>query len=29
VLIPYDRVVTSLDREARVMTIDPPLGLLD
>jgi 16S rRNA processing protein RimM len=29
VLIPYDRVVTSLDREARVMKIDPPLGLLE
>ena len=29
VLIPYDRVVTNLDREARVLTIDPPLGLLD
>ena len=29
VLIPYDRIVTSLDREARVMRIDPPDGLLD
>jgi 16S rRNA processing protein RimM len=29
VLIPYDRVVTSIDRELRVIVIDPPLGLLD
>lgn len=29
VLIPYDRVVTHLDREARVMRISPPHGLLD
>lgn len=29
VLIPYDRVVTNVDREARLITIDPPLGLLD
>jgi 16S rRNA processing protein RimM len=29
VMIPYDRVVTNIDRETRVMTIDPPLGLLD
>jgi 16S rRNA processing protein RimM len=29
VLIPYDRVVTSLDRELRLITIDPPVGLLD
>jgi 16S rRNA processing protein RimM len=29
VMIPYDRVVTDLDREARVLRIDPPLGLLD
>ncbi|MDB4878088.1 MAG: Ribosome maturation factor rimM [Gemmatimonadetes bacterium] len=29
ILIPYDRVVTSLDREARVLRIDPPEGLID
>jgi ribosomal 30S subunit maturation factor RimM len=29
ILIPYDRVVTSVDREARVIRIDPPEGLLD
>lgn len=29
VLIPYDRIVTSVDREARVIRIAPPLGLLD
>jgi len=29
VLIPFDRVVTSVDREARVIRIDPPVGLLD
>jgi 16S rRNA processing protein RimM len=29
VLIPYDRVVTHLDRDARVMRISPPEGLLD
>jgi 16S rRNA processing protein RimM len=29
VLVPYDRVVTSVDRERRVIRIDPPLGLLD
>jgi 16S rRNA processing protein RimM len=29
ILIPYDRVVTSLDRDARVLRIDPPEGLLD
>lgn len=29
VLVPYDRVVTSVDRDARVVTIDPPEGLLD
>jgi 16S rRNA processing protein RimM len=29
VMIPYDRVVTKVDREARVITIDPPEGLLD
>lgn len=28
-LIPYDRIVTGVDREARVITIDPPDGLLD
>jgi ribosomal 30S subunit maturation factor RimM len=29
VLIPYDRVVTNVDRERRVVRIDPPVGLLD
>ena len=29
VLIPYDRIVTSVDRDARVIRIDPPDGLLD
>ena len=29
VMIPYDRVVTSVDREKRVIRIDPPAGLLD
>ena len=29
VLVPYDRVVTSVDRAARVIRIDPPAGLLD
>jgi 16S rRNA processing protein RimM len=29
VLIPYDRVVTRVDREARVIAIDPPAGLLE
>ena len=29
VLIPYDRVVTSVDREEREIRIDPPEGLLD
>jgi len=29
VLIPYDQVVTTVDRERRVIRIDPPLGLLD
>ena len=30
VLVPFDeRVVTGVDREARVITIDPPAGLLD
>jgi 16S rRNA processing protein RimM len=29
VLIPYDRVVTSVDRQRRIIRIEPPLGLLD
>ena len=29
VLIPYDRVVVSVEREIRRITIDPPEGLLD
>jgi 16S rRNA processing protein RimM len=29
VMIPYDRVVTSVDRASRVITIDPPEGLID
>lgn len=29
VLIPYDRVVTSVDRDLRLIVIDPPRGLLD
>ena len=29
VLVPYDRIVTSVDRDARVIRIDPPTGLLD
>lgn len=29
VLVPYDRVVTKLDRAERTLWIDPPLGLLD
>jgi 16S rRNA processing protein RimM len=29
VLVPYDRVVTSVDRAARIIRIDPPVGLLD
>jgi ribosomal 30S subunit maturation factor RimM len=29
VLIPFDRMVTSVDRDARVIRIDPPVGLLD
>ena len=29
VLIPYERVVKDVDREARLITIDPPIGLLD
>ena len=29
VLVPYDRVVTEIDREGRVIRIDPPAGLLD
>jgi 16S rRNA processing protein RimM len=29
VMIPYDRVVTNVDRDGRVIRIDPPAGLLD
>jgi 16S rRNA processing protein RimM len=29
VMIPYEHFVTNLDREARVLRIDPPEGLLD
>ena len=29
VLIPFHRIVTSVDRDARVIRIDPPEGLLD
>lgn len=29
VMIPYDHVVTKVDRDARAITIDPPDGLLD
>jgi 16S rRNA processing protein RimM len=29
VLIPYDRIVTDVDRTLRVIRIDPPLGLLE
>jgi 16S rRNA processing protein RimM len=29
VLVPFDRIVTAVDRVARTITIDPPLGLLD
>lgn len=29
VLVPYDRVVTEVQREERVIRIDPPAGLLD
>jgi 16S rRNA processing protein RimM len=29
VMVPFDRIVTSVDRTSRVITIDPPLGLLD
>jgi len=29
VMIPYDRVVVSVDRDARVIRIDPPVGLLE
>ena len=29
VMIPYDHVVTKVDRASRVLTIDPPEGLLD
>ena len=28
VIIPYDRVVTSVDAERRVIRINPPVGLL-
>ena len=28
-LVPFDRIVTNVDREARLITIDPPVGLLD
>ena len=29
VMVPYDHVVTSIDRQTRVIMIDPPDGLLD
>jgi 16S rRNA processing protein RimM len=29
IIIPYDRIVTSVDRAARVIRIDPPEGLID
>jgi 16S rRNA processing protein RimM len=29
VLVPFDRIVTNVDRDARLITIDPPAGLLD
>lgn len=29
VLVPFDRIVTSVDRAARLITIEPPVGLLD
>ena len=29
VIIPYDRVVTSVDRDAKSLRIDPPEGLID
>lgn len=29
VMIPFDRVVTSVDRAARVIRVDPPAGLLE
>jgi 16S rRNA processing protein RimM len=29
ILVPFDRIVTNVDRDARVITIDPPAGLLD
>ena len=30
VMVPFDeRVVAGVDRDARVITIDPPVGLLD
>ncbi len=28
-IIPYDRIVTQVDREARTIVIDPPVGLLE
>jgi 16S rRNA processing protein RimM len=29
IIIPYDRIVTSVDRAARVIRLDPPEGLID
>ena len=29
IIIPYDRVVTKVDREGGLLTIDPPEGLID
>jgi 16S rRNA processing protein RimM len=29
IIVPYDRVVTSVDRTARIVRIDPPEGLID
>jgi len=29
VLVPFDRIVTNVDRASRSITIDPPVGLLD
>jgi 16S rRNA processing protein RimM len=29
IIIPYERVVTSVDRDARLIRIDPPEGLID
>jgi hypothetical protein len=28
-MIPFERIVTNVDRTARVIRIDPPAGLLD